>query len=100
MLMVGLSGYKWYQSQTLGDVPVSTLGVTIALTIVQTLTSHAGCHNRTYNCANTHFPVITELSQFVLALSMAKRRMLELLVSVQEESLRKRGQREISKERF
>ena len=46
----------------------------------------------------THFPAISKLNQFVLALPTAKRRMLEPLVPIQEESLRKRGQRDFKRE--
>ena len=49
-------------------------------------------------CGN-HFSVTSELSIFVLALPTSKRRILEPLAPVQEESFRKRG-REISKESF
>ena len=43
---------------------------------------------------DTHFPTTSELSQFVLASPTAKQRMLEPLALVQEESFRKRGQRD------
>ena len=64
----------------------------------------AGCHNHTLMAVDlplwgTHFPAISELSLFVLASPTAKRRMLEPLILVQEESFRKRG-REISKKSF
>ena len=44
---------------------------------------------------DTHFPTTSELSQFVIALPTAKRRMLEPLTSILREGFRKRGQREI-----
>ena len=47
----------------------------------------------------THFSVASELSLFVLASSTTKRRILEPLTPIQEESFRKRG-REILKESF
>ena len=43
----------------------------------------------------THFPTTSELSQFVLTSSTAKRRMLEPLASVLEECFGKQGQRKI-----
>ena len=60
------------------------LGVTIALLMAADL-----------RLCDTHFPTTSELSQFVLASPMAKRRMLEPLASVLRESFRKQGQGEI-----
>ena len=60
------------------------LSVTIALLMAADL--------RLYD---THYPMTSELSQFVLASPTAKQRMLEPLASVLREGFRKRGQREI-----
>ena len=46
----------------------------------------------------TQFSTTSELSLFVLALRTAKRRMFEPLAPVQEESFRKRGQRDFERE--
>ena len=60
-------------------------------------------HNRTLMAADlrlcgTHFSAASELSLFVLASPTAKQRMLEPLASIQEESFRKRGQRDFKRE--
>ena len=57
------------------------------------------CHNRTLKATDlrlcgTHFPATSELSLFILASPTAKQRMLEPLASIQEESFRKRRQRD------
>ena len=61
------------------------------------------CHNHTLMAADlrlcgTHSSARSELSLFVLASPTAKRRMLEPLALVQEESFRKRGMKDFERE--
>ena len=49
-----------------------------------------------FSC-DTHFLATSELSLFVLASPIAKRRVLEPLTPVQEESFRKQGERDFER---
>ena len=68
----------------IGQYTSDDAGVTVALLMAANL-----------RLCGTHLPMTSELSQFVLAFLMAKRRMLEPLASVLREGFRKREQREI-----